>query len=1097
MKRLLAIILILISTLSFAAEKTTDKKEPEKEAVWKAETFSGLSLRSIGPALTSGRISDFAIDPKDLSIRYVAAASGGVWKTTNYGTTWTPIFDSQGSYSIGCVVMDPNDPLVIWVGTGENNSQRSVGYGDGVYRSVDGGKNWENVGLKESQHIAKIVIDPSNSKTVYVAAQGPLWSPGGERGLYKTTDSGKTWNQVLKISENTGVTDLVMDPRNPDVLIAAAYQRRRHVWALIDGGPESAIYKSTDAGATWNKMENGLPKEDMGRIGLALSPADPDVVYAIIEAANKAGGFFRSTDSGTNWEKQSEYISASPQYYQEIIADPKNVDRVYSMDTWMMVTDDGGKTFRKVGEKSKHVDNHALWIDPDDTDHLLSGCDGGLYESYDRGATWNFYANLPVTQFYKVALDTAAPFYNVYGGTQDNFTLGGPSQTTTASGIMNSDWFVTVGGDGFQSQVDPEDSDIIYSQSQYGVLLRFDRKTGEKIDIQPQPGKGEPALRYNWDSPLMISPFSHTRLYFAANILFRSDDRGDSWHAVSPDLTRQLDRNKLKVMDKVWSADAVAKNNSTSFYGNIVALAESPVKEGLLFVGTDDGLIQISEDGGANWRKIDRFPGIPDMTYVSRIVPSPSNVNTVFASFNNHKMGDFKPYLLRSTDLGKTWTSISGDLPENGSVWVVVQDTEKADLLFAGTEFGIFFTINGGKNWIQLKGGMPLIAVRDLAIHKKENDLVVATFGRGFYVLDDYTPLRLATEAMLQQEASLLPVKQAWMFIPEVPLGLPGKSFMGDSFYIAPNPPFGAVFTYYLKDELKTKKKQRQEEEKKIAKEGKDVFYPSWQTLEAEAREEAPAILLTVQDEDGNVVRRISGLTVAGFSRVAWDLRYPPADPTQLKPPPDDNPFINLPLGPLAAPGTYKVSLAKRMDGKIIPLGETQSFSAESFGMASIPPQDRTAVLAFQKKTQRLQRAVLGAVETATVAQTALDYIKKAIDDTPAADPKLSEEARTLSLKLKDVQKALSGDPVVQSYSEPVPPSIVDRVQGIVYGLSTTTYGPTGTHQQAYSTAASEFESVLQQLRTSVEVDLKNLESKMELSGAPWTPGRVPQWKKE
>ena len=1097
MKRCLGLVLILIASLTFAAEKKEEKKSDEKETLWKADTFSGLSFRGIGPAITSGRISDIAIDPKNQSIRYIAAASGGVWKTTNYGTTWTPIFDDQKSYSIGCVVIDPNDSLTIWVGTGENNSQRSVAYGDGVYRSIDGGKKWENMGLKDSQHIAKIVIDPRNSKTVYVAAQGPLWSPGGDRGLYKTTDGGKTWNQVLKISENTGVTDLVMDPRNSDVLIAAAYQRRRHVWTLIDGGPESAIYKSTDAGATWNKMENGLPKEDMGRIGLAISPADPDVVYAIIEAANKAGGFFRSNDSGTNWEKQGDYVSDSPQYYNEIIADPKDVNRVYAMDTWMMITENGGKSFEKVGEKTKHVDNHALWIDPADTNHLVSGCDGGLYETYDRGLTWFFYSNLPVTQFYKVAVDAVTPFYNVYGGTQDNNTLGGPSQTISDSGIVNSDWFVTVGGDGFQSQVDPQNPDIVYSESQYGGLVRFDRKTGEKIDIQPQSGKGEPALRFNWDSPLIISPHSNNRLYFAANILFRSDDRGDSWKAVSPDLTKQLDRNKLKVMDKIWSVDAVAKNASTSFYGNIVALAESPLKEGLLFVGTDDGLIQISEDGGANWKKIDRFPGVPDMTYVSRIMPSPVDSNTVFASFNNLQMGDFKPYLLKSTDLGKTWTSISGDLPANGGVWIVVQDTEKPDLLFAGTEFGLFFTNNGGKNWIQLKGRMPVIAVRDLVIQKKENDLVVATFGRGFYILDDLSPLRLVSDTTLQQDASLMPARQAWMFIPEQPLSLPGKAFMGDFFYMAPNPPFGATFTYYLKDEIKTQKKQRQDQEKKLVKDKKDVLYPSWDVLEAESREEAPAVLLTVQDEDGTVVRRLTGPVTAGFHRVAWDLRYPPADPTQLKPPPDDNPFIPPPIGPLVAPGTYKVSLAKRIDGKLIPVGDAQSFATTPLGMTSVPVQDKAKVLSFQQKTARLQRAVLGAVEAAKEAQTHLDYIKKAIDDTPGADPKLGEEARTISTKLKDVQNALSGDPVKAGYNEPTPPSISARVQGIVNGHWTTTYGPTGTHEKAYDIAATEFEGVLQQLRTLIDVDLKKLEDQLELSGAPWTPGRVPNWKKE
>jgi len=545
-----------------AAPKSGDKGE--KKELLSAETFKGLALRNIGPAVTSGRVGDIAVPPGKRGTYYVAVASGGVWKTVNSGTTWEPLFDKEGSYSIGCVTIDPNDPLVVWVGTGENNSQRSVSYGDGVYKSMDGGRSWENVGLRESEHVAKILVDPRNSDVVYAAAQGPLWSSGGGRGLYKTTDGGRTWSPSLKISENTGVTDVWMDPRDPDVLYAAAYQRRRHVWTLVDGGPESAIYKSTDAGASWKKMTNGLPEADMGRIGLAVSPADPDVVYAVIEAA-KEPGFYRSRDAGVNWKKMSEYVSQSPQYYSEIVPDPRDVDRVYSMDTWMHVTQDGGETFKKVGEKYKHVDNHALWIDPDDTDYLLAGCDGGVYESFDRGATWSFKANLPVTQFYRVTVDNAEPFYNVYGGTQDNNTVGGPSRTTTAQGIVNSDWFVTVGGDGFETAVDPQDPNIVYSQAQYGALVRFDKRTGETVDIKPQEGKGEPPLRFNWDSPLMISPHSRTRLYFAAQKLFRSDDRGDSWRAVSPDLTAQIDRNELKVMGRVWSVDAVAKNASTSF----------------------------------------------------------------------------------------------------------------------------------------------------------------------------------------------------------------------------------------------------------------------------------------------------------------------------------------------------------------------------------------------------------------------------------------------------------------------------------------------------------------------------------------------------
>lgn len=1100
MKRWLALLVImaLFAPGVFADDKPkSDKAKKEDETKMKADTFKGLAFRSIGPALTSGRIVDIAVDPKNHNVWYVAAAAGGVWKTTNGGITFDPVFEGEGSWSIGCVTIDPNDSLVVWVGSGENNSQRSVGYGDGVYKSVDGGKSWENVGLKNSEHIGKIVVDPRNSHTVYVAAQGPLWNSGGDRGLYKTTDGGKTWTQSLKISENTGVTDIAMDPRNPDVLFAAAYQRRRHVWGMIDGGPEAAIYKSVDAGANWKKLESGLPKEDMGRIGLAISPADPDVVFAIIEASDKAGGTFRSTDSGGSWEKRGDYFSGAPQYYQELFPDPKNVDRIYSMDTWMQISEDGGKTWNKVGEKEKHVDNHILWIDPDNTDHLLNGCDGGIYETFDRGVIWEYKPNLPVTQFYRVAVDNTKPFYYVYGGTQDNFSLAGPSRTMTDHGILNSDWYVTVGGDGFYTQVDPEDPNVLYAESQYGGLIRYDKKTGEKLDIQPQPGKGEAPLRFNWDSPIIISPFSHTRLYFAANRLFRSDDRGDTWTPVSPDLTRQTDRNKLKIMGRVWPPDAIAKNASTSFYGNIVALAESPLKEGLLYVGTDDGLIQVSEDGGSNWRKVDKFPGVPDMTYVSKINASVFDPDTVFATFANFKMGDFKPYVLKSTDRGKNWTSIAGNLPERGSVYSVIQDYEKPDLLFAGTEFGCYFTVDGGKKWIQLNGGLPLTAVKDLVIQKREGDLVLATFGRGFYILDDITPLRRFTEPMLDQEASLFPVKAAWMFIPEEPLGLPNKGFQGQSFFSAPNPPFGAVFTYYLKDEIKTKKKARQEEDKKAEKDNKDVSYPTWEALQNEEREEEPSIILTVTDEEGNVVRRVTGPATAGFTRVAWDLRFPPPDPSSLQPPDTSDPFNPPPVGPIAAPGTYKVSLAKRVNGVVTPLGDAQTFSAVPLGTTSLPEVDRKALLDFERKTARLQRAVLGASAVADDADKRLDLLKKSLDDTPGADPQLRQQAHDLAEHLKDLEKSLNGDPILHKYNEPAPPSIAERVQSIVSGSWSATSAPTKTHQQAYDIAADDFTTVLEQLRQLVNVDLKGLEDKAEMAGAPWTPGRIPQWKKD
>ncbi|MDT8325394.1 MAG: glycosyl hydrolase, partial [Bacteroidota bacterium] len=526
----LLLMLFLLSTPMPGLAQDEDDENGEEKNTLTSSLLGGLKFRCIGPALPSGRIIDFAVNPSNYAEYFVAVASGGVWKTTNDGISFTPVFDGEASYSIGCVTLDPNNPHTVWVGSGENNSQRSVSYGDGVYRSTDGGKSWKNMGLRASEHIGKIIVDPTDSRIVYVAAQGPLWGPGGDRGLYKSTDAGASWKAVLTISENTGVTDIVMDPRDSQVLYAASYQRRRHVWTLINGGPESMIFKSTDAGATWDTLRSGLPKGDCGRIGLAISPANPDYLYAIIEA--EEGGVYRSSNRGASWEKRGDYQSVSAQYYSELVCDPRDEDKLYSLDTYTRVSEDGFKTNRRLGNRHRHVDDHALWINPDNTDHLLIGGDGGVYDSYDGGAHWRFKSNLPVTQFYRVSVDNAEPFYNVYGGTQDNQSLGGPSRTINKDGIFNEDWIYTNGGDGFESQIDPEDANIVYAQSQYGFLVRFDKRSGEKLGIQPQPGPGEDPYRWNWDSPLLISPHKSTRLYFAANILFRSEDRGNSWTAI-------------------------------------------------------------------------------------------------------------------------------------------------------------------------------------------------------------------------------------------------------------------------------------------------------------------------------------------------------------------------------------------------------------------------------------------------------------------------------------------------------------------------------------------------------------------------------------
>ncbi|HEX7881050.1 MAG TPA: glycosyl hydrolase [Candidatus Eisenbacteria bacterium] len=1096
---LTAAVIAVLALTAHAADKKDDKPKDDGKPAARltSSVLSGFKFRSIGPATYSGRVIDIAIHPSDLNTWYVAVACGHLWKTTNHGISWTPMLDDQGSYSFGCVTIDPNDPLTVWVGSGENNSQRSVGYGDGVYLSKDGGTSWNNVGLKNSEHIGMIAVDPRNSKTVYVAAMGPLWNSGGDRGIYKTVDGGTTWERVLDIDENTGFNEVHLDPTNPDVIYATAYQRGRRVWTLVNGGPGSGLHKSTDGGKTWTKLTNGLPKEEMGRLGMAISPKNPRHLTVLVEAANSGGGTFRSDDGGLNWSKAGPYTSGGAQYYQELVPDPSDDDRLYSMDTFLQVTNDGGKSWERAGEKFKHVDNHAVWIDPGDSDHLLVGCDGGLYETYDRCQSFSFFGNLPITQFYKIAVDNDLPFYNIYGGTQDNYSFGGPSRTTNNHGIVNADWYVTQGGDGFQTQVDPTDPNIVYSQAQHGELTRYDRKSGEGIDVQPQADPGQDTPRWNWDSPLLISPHLHTRLYFAANRLYRSDDRGDNWRPISGDLTRQLDRDTLPLMGRTWSIDAVARHGSTSQYGNIVALAESPKKEGLLYVGTDDGLIQVSDNGGESWRKIEQVGNVPELTYVSRLTASSHDEGRVYAAFNNMKMGDFKPYLFRSDDRGGSWHSIAGDLPVRGGVWAIVEDPVRPDLLFVGTEFGLYVTFDGGTKWLPMKAGLPVVAVRDIAIQARENDLVLGTFGRSFYVLDDYAPLRALGEKELEAEGATFAVRPALMYFPSSPLGLKDKAFQGEAFYAAPNPPFGAVLTWYLRDERKTRKKLRQESEKALAKEMKPIPRPTWEELTAEGREEDPYVEITIKDAEGQVVRRLKGGAGSGIQRVAWDLRYPAPDPVDLSPPDNSSPFGSPPAGPVVLPGTYRASFSVVAYGLTTPIGNEQPIEVKALNSGTLAATNPADVAEFRTKTARLQRALLGATSALGEAQRRVDHLKKALVDAPAADPAWAADVRTLDQAFKDLKVRFSGDPVKSAKNFPQPVSLTSRVNRIVEGHWASTSMVTGTLRKNYDIAAADFETALADLHKLIDVELAGLEEKAEKAGAPWTPGRVPTWTRE
>ena len=1063
------------------------------------DPYAGLKLRSIGPAMISGRIVDLAVNPRDKKTWYIGAAAGGVWKTTNAGTTWTPVFDNQSTYSIGAITIDPKNPNTIWVGTGENNAQRAVAYGDGVYRSIDGGRSWQNMGLHESEHIGKIIVDPRNSDIIYVAAQGPLSRAGGDRGLFKSTDGGHTWGKLLDPGKWAGVSDIAQDPRNPDVLLATSWQRIRRTYGYVAGGPESALWRSTDGGTTWRRSQAGLPNDaELGRIGLAMSPANPDVVYAIMEASNDRGGTFRSRDGGVSWEKMSSFNTIGL-YYAELFADPVDVDRVYAVDVRNMVSEDGGRTFRPVGERNKHVDNHVIWIDPTDVDHLLIGCDGGLYESFDRGQSYKFFANLPLGQFYRVDVDQNAPFYKVHGGTQDNGSVGGYARTRSNQGITNADWSVTGGGDGFVSKVDPKDPFIVYNESQHGSLQRVDLRAGESVSIVPQPEPGEDALRWYWDSPVIISPFSNTRLYFAAQRLYRSDDRGESWKALTPDLSRQIDRDRIKLMDRVWSIDAVARNTSSSFFGAIVAISESPLKEGQLWIGTDDGTIQVSENGGQNWRKIEHFPGVPDTTQVARVIPSSHDPNTVYAAFDGHMSGDFKPYLLESKDLGRSWTSIAGNLPNKGTVYTIIDDPVDTKLLFAGTEFGLYFSKNNGQTWTRLRGGLPTIQVRDLVIQPQTNDLVVATFGRSFYVLDDITPLRAMTSETLADAAALFPVRRAPLYAPSN-FGAPGgNGSQGSGSYIASNPPFGAMFTYYLKSTIRSRREQRQQAERAAARQGRDVFPPSWDSLRTEDREEAPAIELTVSDAQGHVVRRLTGPLQQGFQRVAWDLRLPAptialagraanADDEE-----EGFGFGRGTVGPYAPPGMYQLALAKRVDGVTTPLGAPQRF--EVYPLDSDENAGRTAaVIAFQEQAAKLQRAMMGANSVAGELSTRVAALLRALDETPNAPVQLATDVRSIERDLRAIREQLNGDPTLSRRQEPTTPSLMGRMQVMTQGARSLE-PPTATQRRQYEILSTEFAALLTKLRAIADTRMRTVEASAEQAGAPWTPGRIPEWK--
>lgn len=1055
----------------------------DQEAIGQAA--SGLHMRSIGPALMGGRIADIAVHPSNRSVWYVASASGGVWKTGNAGITWTPVFDDQASYSIADVAIDPNNPDVVWVGTGENVSGRHVGWGDGVYRSTDSGESWVNTGLKNSEHIGKILIDPRDSNVVYVASEGPLWAAGGDRGLYKTTDRGASWKLILEINENTGITDIEFNPSNPDVIYAAAYERRRHIWGLMAGGPNGGIHKSTDGGATWKMLTAGLPDGDVGKIGLAVTAADPALVYATIEADAENKGFYRSENQGESWTRQNPYISGGtgPHYYQELTASPQTADLVYQMDVFMRVTRDGGKSFSVLGSgREKHSDNHAFWIDPQDDLHLLAGSDAGLYESFDQGVTWRHFPNLPISQFYKVAVDNAEPFYNILGGSQDLGTLFGPSRTMTTDGVRNQDWYVPLTADGYGVAFDPSDGNVSYMEFQNGYMFRHHRDSNELVHIQPQAAPSDEPERWNWDTPILISPHDASRIYVGSQRVWRSDDRGDSWRVVSGDLTTNQNRYELEFRGRVWSVDDLHDNGAMSKYSTITAISESPVAEGVLYTGSDDGLIHATADGGANWQQAQELPGVPERSFINDIETSLYDADTVFAVADAHKTADFSPYVFVSTNKGRNWRSISGDLPAGTVVWAIQQDHELSNLLFLGTEFGVYFTVNSGANWHKLAGS-PTIAFRDIKLQRRDNDLAGATFGRGFYILDDYSALRTMAEADFGESAALFPVRDAWWYIPSEPGQAAGLPTLGSDSFKTANPDFGAVFTYYLSESFKTAKETRQAGEAQIRKDGKDVSFPGWDKLTAEALEAEPRVMILVSDGEDKPVRWLQGVNKKGTHRVSWDLRYPAPNAIDLSTPEFSPPWVSDPQGPLATPGVYSAQLYAIAGSDVLLLGDSQRFNVKP--VRSAPDgTDYAEVAGYQQDTAALLREIANAAEELGRTRDLLRHMKAAAVSAPLAAPSLFTRLDAFDSQLSQLETRLSGDPVRDRLNETSVPSIRGRAYNAANTWHTT-HAATATQRSDFDIASRDFAAFLADFEPLLATDLARLEKDLTAAGAP------------
>ena len=1082
MKRLLIILLafLLFTPIDANSQRKRNQKDNSKT---EKVSLNAFKFRNVGPAFLSGRIADIAIHPNNENIWYVAVGSGGVWMTNNAGTTWKPIFDSQPVYSIGSITIDPSNPNVIWVGTGENVGGRHVGYGDGVYKSMDGGKSWKNMGLKKSEHISEIIVHPDNSDVVYVASQGPLWSSGGERGLFKTQDGGKTWNKVLGGSEWTGVTDIMMDSRYPNIIYAATWDRHRTVAMYMGGGPGSGIHRSDDNGNTWKKLTNGIPRSNLGKIGIAMSYQDNDVVYAAIETDRTKGGVYKSVNRGESWTKMSNTVSGGtgPHYYQELYTSPHKFDRLYLMNVQILTSEDGGKNFRQLeGARQKHSDHHAIAFKESDPDYIMVGTDAGIYESFDLAKNWHYFLNLPLTQFYKVAVNNAEPFYHIFGGTQDNGSAGGPSATDEGAGITNRDWYKTLFADGHQSATDPVYNNIIYATTQEGRFHRVDLETGEQVFVQPQALEGDPHERYNWDTPILVSPHDPARIYIGSYRVWQSNNRGDSWNPISGDLTRNENRIELPIMGRKQSWDNAWDVKAMSQYNTITSLSESPVQEGIIWAGTDDGFIQVTSNGGESWKSIPVTKlGLPDRTFVNDIKADLYDSNTVYVSLDNHKEGDLSPYLFKSSDLGESWESISNNIPDNTLVWRFVQDHVNKDLFFLATEFGIYTSLNGGNSWQKL-GGTPTISFRDIVIQERENDLVGASFGRGFFVLDDYSALREMTPENLASKGKLFKPRDAKLFRPRNSLGNTGGQY-----YIAKNPTYGAVFTYHLNNLPKTSKAIRVQGERMLNSKNEDIPFPGYDKLADEMLEKSPSLILTIKDSNGNHIRNIKQNAMNGSGKIAWNLRHKSYYPVRAGRA-QSNWWFN-PSGPYVTPGEYHAELYLENNGLVEKLDGPISFNVKPLRKGTLEGSSYDEYNSFRDKVSSLYIEISKYEDEFNMMKNKVQLLEKASMQLQDFLPDILKKIADFKSKYSKVEYEIDGNPARAEIGEWDKVTLATRIRIAMQGLSTS-YGPTELNSSNLEIARNmlnEYKGTIE----SLKAELESLEKEIKKLNPPHMTG--------